>query len=403
MFALCAPGTLSLGLRPPAAAVSSSSSSFRPTAATLSRRQLTSSTTALFAAASGLRLSVNGTSSAGYSDALRFEGDEAAVAVVASPATSATTTSTSTSSSTSGSGSGSSLGSATLPITEPHAIYPAASRRTKDAWWEKIFIFFLSWGLAAVSTDQVKAMKFVRAGMGYAQFVAVTRTLLRGTVDEIKQRILGLLLRVIPRPVRRAITVFSTRRPRFISEKSSMFMSFGGLGWLVGPTERFHVDVTVPAAFAADTGSDVLPATTTEKWLSGVKLVECRYLVESGCKSACLHLCKGPTQALFNDELGMKLYMKPNFRDCSCEMFFGVSPPPMEQDDVYGQPCFSTCSMTDLLALQRSELKQLRAVAAAAAAAGGEGTGAEAPTARAEENGSAATSSLEAGQFIKCS
>jgi len=42
-------------------------------------------------------------------------------------------------------------------------------------------------------------------------------------------------------------------------------------------------------------------------WKSGVKLLECRYLKESGCKSACIHLCKGPTQQFFRDELG-KLY-----------------------------------------------------------------------------------------------
>jgi hypothetical protein len=42
----------------------------------------------------------------------------------------------------------------------------------------------------------------------------------------------------------------------------------------------------------------------TKQWMSGVKLLECRYLKESGCKSACIYLCKGPTQQFFRDELG---------------------------------------------------------------------------------------------------
>ena len=241
--------------------------------------------------------------------------------------------------------------------TEPHAIFPAISSRIKkDAWWEKIFIFVLSWGLAAVSTEQAKAMKYVWPGMGFDQFVKVTRTLLRGTTDDIKYRVLGLLLTLMPRPVRNAISGFSIRRPRWISEKSSQFMTFGLLGWLVGPSERFFVDVKVPVTTSNST-TDVLEY-TTEQWRSGVKLTECRYLVESGCKSACLHLCKGPTQSFFNDHLGMKMTMKPNFQDCSCEMLFGVTPPPAEEDDAYGEPCFSTCSMTDLLASQRLEGKR---------------------------------------------
>ena len=63
-------------------------------------------------------------------------------------------------------------------------------------------------------------------------------------------------------------------------------------------------------------------------WNSGTKLIECRFLHESGCKSTCLHLCKMPTQALFNEELGLPLRMTPNFDDCSCTFEFGLSPLP---------------------------------------------------------------------------
>ena len=33
--------------------------------------------------------------------------------------------------------------------------------------------------------------------------------------------------------------------------------------------------------------------------------------------------------------------MDPNFEDLSCEMKFGVPPPPLEQEKVYSQPCFT--------------------------------------------------------------
>ena len=214
-------------------------------------------------------------------------------------------------------------------------IYPAQSTRSKDAIWEKMAIFLLSWSLACVSVDKYDAMKYVYPGMGYAQFVSVSRTLLRGTADDINKRIVNVLLSVIPLKLRISITEYCRLKPRWIAEKSSEFMSFGLLGWLVGPVERTMIQITQPDG-------------SVEEWLSGVKLTECRYLVESGCKSACLNLCKGPTQTFFNNELGIKLHMKPDFTNCSCEMNFGVAPPPAAADPAYGEPCFLTCSMNEL-------------------------------------------------------
>ena len=43
--------------------------------------------------------------------------------------------------------------------------------------------------------------------------------------------------------------------------------------------------------------------------------------------------------------MGMPLYMEPNFEDLSCKMVFGQTPPPLEQDDVMGQPCFKQCAL----------------------------------------------------------
>ena len=37
--------------------------------------------------------------------------------------------------------------------------------------------------------------------------------------------------------------------------------------------------------------------------------------------------------------------MNPNFETLECEMIFGQSPPPLEEDPVYNQPCFSVCNI----------------------------------------------------------
>lgn len=119
----------------------------------------------------------------------------------------------------------------------------------------------------------------------------------------------------------------------------------GFLSWLIGPVQRFSIPVRdlapqlrpkvsktnninsmadknkitrgVVNAMSLYQTSTMSTNTSPNTWLSGVKIEKCRYLVESGCKSACIHLCKTPTQEFFNKELGMPLYMKPNFNDQS--------------------------------------------------------------------------------------
>lgn len=47
-----------------------------------------------------------------------------------------------------------------------------------------------------------------------------------------------------------------------------------------------------------------------------------------------------PTQSFFTDRVGLPLTMNPNFEDLSCEMLFGKTPPPLEEDEAFMQPCF---------------------------------------------------------------
>jgi hypothetical protein len=218
----------------------------------------------------------------------------------------------------------------------------------------------------------------------------------------LHNKIVGFLASVVPIFIREQFRSQYIDRPQWVCEKSAEFMSFGLLSWLVGPVERFQIPtrdiynpidnsnssiassdmiphsssstiidspltVTSPSmrpqmmnstdstSFLYPNNADMLtpqmtsdPQDTimdTKTWRSGVKLTECRYLLESGCKSACVNLCKKPTQQFFSQELGLPLYMKPNFTDCSCELFFGVQAPVEEEDPVFKQNCYSSCSM----------------------------------------------------------
>lgn len=74
-------------------------------------------------------------------------------------------------------------------------------------------------------------------------------------------------------------------------------MAFGAVpfaGWLVGPV---HVEREATAQGVAQENA-VAPLWAT------VVVRKCRYLEASGCKSACINVCKAPTQAFFADHLG---------------------------------------------------------------------------------------------------
>ena len=143
--------------------------------------------------------------------------------------------------------------------------------------------------------------------------------------------------------------------PKFLCEMCSLFMSVNLMSWLVGTSERYpllpssnmtrmmmsysssysndaiqsyivdvnsisiindaniHSSALISGSSSSSSSSSSRSSSSsssidknnlTKQWMSGVKLLECRYLKESGCKSACIYLCKGPTQQFFRDELG---------------------------------------------------------------------------------------------------
>ena len=82
--------------------------------------------------------------------------------------------------------------------------------------------------------------------------------------------------------------------------------------------------------------------------LDAIVFVErCRYLEESQCVSVCVNTCKRPTQDFFNDVMGVKMTMVPDYSDYSCRFNFGISPPENDEDDealASAPACFATCS-----------------------------------------------------------
>ena len=102
--------------------------------------------------------------------------------------------------------------------------------------------------------------------------------------------------------------------------------------WLVGPMKTIEVEIQSP-----EDGKLVIQK-------SGVQIERCRYLAESGCVGMCVNLCKAPVEGFFTEQLGMPLYMEPNFEDYSCKMVFGQKPPPLEEDPVRSQVCLGDCA-----------------------------------------------------------
>eukprot|EP00897_Mesotaenium_endlicherianum_P005032 jgi/Mesen1/4557/ME000232S03816 len=100
--------------------------------------------------------------------------------------------------------------------------------------------------------------------------------------------------------------------------------------WLVGPCQVAEAEVNGKALRSA------------------VQIEKCRYLETSGCTGMCVNLCKVPTQYFFTEQLGMPLYMEPNFEDLSCRMVFGQQPPLLEEDPALRQACFASCPSANL-------------------------------------------------------
>ena len=208
-----------------------------------------------------------------------------------------------------------------------HSKASQISSSRNDTIIDKVAIYALSLTLSSITPRPLYALS--KVGPAYSNFVSVSRLLLEyKSSDIIKEKIVSLIVAILPGFVKDYFRQKYSQTPKLVSELSVKWFGFGFLQWLIGPVEAKETIIS-----------------PTETWMSTAKLTECRFLKESGCKSACTMLCKRPTQELFRNHLGMPLYMKPNFTDNSCEMIFGVNAPQDCDDDAFKEPCFSQCGL----------------------------------------------------------
>ena len=184
---------------------------------------------------------------------------------------------------------------------------------------ERGALFGLSLALALMSKDRGNALKKVRPS--YSSFVATSLSFMENrTPSEMKDKIVGLLSFVIPGFVKNLFRKKYTEIPQVVKENSVTWFEFNFLRFLVGPA--------------------------VAKTPTSVELTECRYLREAGCKSACINLCKIPTQTFFNDVLNFPMTMTPDFEGgtSGCVFDFGVPPPALRDDPSLGGLCLSGCT-----------------------------------------------------------
>jgi len=75
----------------------------------------------------------------------------------------------------------------------------------------------------------------------------------------------------------------------------------------------------------------------------GVLVKRCRVLEGSACKGVCAKMCKVPTQRFFEEQWGVPLTMTPNFETGECQLAFGVTPIPIEDDPTIPPGCLGSC------------------------------------------------------------
>lgn len=191
-----------------------------------------------------------------------------------------------------------------------------------DSWLEKLFLKYFA---TRMSEEMGKTPP---KDIDYDTFIGVGRDVIRGRTTMEAQAIISKVFGGLfpPEATARFRKWFP---PSKTAAELNAWITSWGFRWLVGPLEVKDVEI------------EVAPG-KTETWSSGVQIKKCRYLENSKCVGMCVNMCKLPTQDLFTNKLGLPLTMNPNFEDLSCEMIFGKEPPPIEEDEASGQPCYAT-------------------------------------------------------------
>mmetsp|Transcript_6418 Transcript_6418/g.8709 ORF Transcript_6418/g.8709 Transcript_6418/m.8709 type:complete len:288 (+) Transcript_6418:63-926(+) len=176
-----------------------------------------------------------------------------------------------------------------------------------------------------------QAVKIEKEVHSYSELVEVSKHILSvGNAQEQRNCVKTVLMSLMPPFVRKGFKLFFPDSQWACEINAAITPAF--FGWLVGRSSCI--------------AGEVERSNSSKKtWKSTVQIERCRYLEQSQCKGLCTNLCKFPTQDFFTDDLGMPLYMEPNFEDLSCKMVFGQKPLPIDQDPVVQEGCFDQCWM----------------------------------------------------------
>lgn len=167
----------------------------------------------------------------------------------------------------------------------------------------------------------------------YAGFVAVAFVLARGRTAAQQHAFVQATLEATATPGVLGVVRWLVRGLTALRFPVNLAMAAGTVpfaGWLVGPASV--ADGSLGAAWAAPGA----PAT--------VVLRRCRFLEASSCRSACFNVCKVPTQAFFEQSVGVALTMRPDYETLECRMTFGELAPAPQDDEAAHGPCFTACT-----------------------------------------------------------
>ncbi|MDJ1181760.1 DUF4033 domain-containing protein [Roseofilum casamattae] len=199
----------------------------------------------------------------------------------------------------------------------------------QDTFLDRIFI--------ALFTRKMSAALGARTSKkGYEGFVDISKQIMQGRNALEQQHLVKKVLNsLIPAPILTLLRALISPN-QWVCESNAWFAAHL-FEWLVGPCHLEDVEI--------------ISENNTSSWQkSNVKIEKCRYLEQSGCVGLCINLCKLPTQDFFTQQFGIPLTMNPNFEDFSCDMIFGQTPPALEQEEVFQQPCLKQhCSMDSVL------------------------------------------------------
>jgi hypothetical protein len=194
-----------------------------------------------------------------------------------------------------------------------------------DNWVDRLFIWLFSRKMA-------KALGRSTPFQGYEGFVDLSQQIMQGRNPQEQQRVVAKVLQsLVPAPVLLLIRMLFSPT-QWVCESNAWFAT-RLFEWLVGPSEVLEAEVV-----------DAQGNVRSQK--SNVHIKKCRYLEHSGCVGMCINMCKLPTQEFFTQGFGIPLTMTPNFEDLSCDMVFGQSPPALETESAYQQPCLSVLCPT---------------------------------------------------------